>query len=73
MMIQICILALEKESSDGIEIYFGIKILEHDQMYQCIRERGKLSLAIRGVNKNGICYTETGGTFIKIMLNLHIN
>lgn len=73
MPIQICMLALAKESSDGIEIYFGMKNLEHDQMYQCIRERGKLSLGIRGVNKNGICYTKTGGIFIKIMLNLHIN
>ena len=27
-------LALENESSDGIEVHFGIKILEH---YECIR------------------------------------
>ena len=31
MMIWICMLALEKESSDGIEVHFGIKILEHDE------------------------------------------
>ena len=30
-MIWICMLALEKESSDGIEVHFGIKILEHDE------------------------------------------
>lgn len=34
MIVQICMLTLEKESSDGIEVHFGIKILEHDD---CIR------------------------------------